>query len=118
MSNPMSEARSETSQRRLGERTQVRRAALVIEAHKRLGRTKERLIDAEVRDVSITGALLAVPADTPLRVAQVCELEIVRERGRIRVRRLEQGEGELLCGVEFIDPRPAFLPTIHQWLAG
>jgi hypothetical protein len=114
----MADPRSQTSQRRLGERTQVRRAAIVIGTQKRLGRTKERLIDAEVRDVSITGALLAVPLDTPLQVAQVCELEIVRERGRIRIRRLEAVAGVLLCGVEFIDPRPPFLPTIHQWLAG
>jgi hypothetical protein len=114
----MAEPRSETSQRRLGERAQVRRAAIVIETHKRLGRTKERLVDAEVRDVSITGALLVVPADTPLQAFQVCELEIVRDRGRIRIRRLEPDGADLLAGVEFIDPRPAFLPTIHQWLDG
>ena len=34
----------------------------------------------------------------------------------MRVRRIESDETELLCGIEFIDTRPAFLPTIYQWL--
>ncbi len=103
-------------QRRLGDRTQVRRAAIVIEQRKRFGRVKEVQIGAEVRDVSVTGCLLAVPTDAPLEVNQVCDLEITGERGRMRVRRLTPADGELLCGAEFVDPRPAFLPTIYQWL--
>jgi hypothetical protein len=102
--------------RRLGERTEVHRAAIVIEHRKRFGRVKEELITAEIRDLSVTGALLALPSATPLVVGQVCDLEISRERGRMRVRRIESDETELLCGIEFIDTRPAFLPTIYQWL--
>jgi hypothetical protein len=90
----------------------------VIKHRKRFGRVKEELIGAEVRDVSVTGALLAVRADAPLEVGQVCDLEITGQRGRTRIRRLTSAQVELLCGVEFIDPRPPFLPTIFQWLGG
>jgi hypothetical protein len=103
-------------QRRLGDRAQVRRAAIVIEQRKRFGRVKEVQIGAEVRDVSVTGALLAVPPGAPLAVGQSCDLEITGQRGGVRVRRLNESDGDLLCGVEFLDPRPSFLPTIYQWL--
>jgi hypothetical protein len=112
----MNEPGRTAPQKRLGERAQVRRAAIVIEQHKRFGRVKEVRIGAEIRDVSVTGALLAVQAAAPLAVGQVCDLEISGQRGRMRVRRLTPAEAELMCGVEFVDPRPAFLPTIHQWL--
>jgi hypothetical protein len=112
----MDETAPTTPQRRLGDRTPVRRAAIVIKQRKRFGRVKELQIGAEVRDVSFTGALLVVRADAPLEVGQVCDLEITGRRGRMRVRRLTPVDGELTCGVEFADPRPAFLPTVYQWL--
>jgi hypothetical protein len=102
--------------KRLGDRAKVRRAAIVIKHRKRFGRVKEELVGVEVRDVSVTGALLAVPTDIQLQAGQECELEITGQRGRSRIRRLSPADGELLCGVEFADSRPAFLPTIYQWL--
>ena len=112
----MSEPGQTAPQKRLGDRAQVRRAAIVIEQHKRFGRVKEVRIGAEIRDVSVTGALVAVQVPAPLLVGQVCDLEISGQRGRMRIRRLTPAESELMCGVEFVDPRPAFLPTIYQWL--
>jgi hypothetical protein len=103
-------------EKRVGDRAQVRRAALVIQERKRFGRVKELQIDAEIRDVSVSGALVAVQEGAPLSIGQGCDLEIAGERGRAWVRRLAAEDGELLCGVEFMDARPAFLPTIYQWL--
>jgi hypothetical protein len=102
--------------KRLGDRAKVRRAAIVIKHRKRFGRVKEELIGVEVRDVSVTGALLAVPAEVALQVGHHCELEITGARGETRIRRVEPAGETLLCGIEFVDPRPAFLPTIYQWL--
>jgi hypothetical protein len=112
----MDERATTTPDKRLGERAQVRRAAIVIKERKRFGRVKELEIDAEIRDVSVTGALVAVPADSPLGIGQGCDLEIAGERGRVWVRRLAVENRELLCGVEFMDARPAFLPTVYRWL--
>jgi hypothetical protein len=112
----MDEGARTAFEKRVGDRAQVRRAAIVIQERKRFGRVKELLIDAEIRDVSVSGALLAVEEGAPLAIGQGCDLEIAGDRGRAWVRRLASEAGELLCGIEFMDARPAFLPTIYQWL--
>jgi hypothetical protein len=112
----MDEAARTASEKRVGDRAQVRRAAIVIQERKRFGRVKELQIEAEIRDVSVSGALLAVREDAPLAIGQGCDLEISGDRGRAWVRRLASENNELLCGVEFMDARPAFLPTVYQWL--
>jgi hypothetical protein len=48
-------------------------------------------------------------------IGQVFDLVINGARGAVRVRRTTAAEGRLV-GVEFIDPHPAFLPTIYHWL--
>ncbi|MBV9952069.1 MAG: hypothetical protein JO291_08970 [Acidimicrobiia bacterium] len=112
----MDEVGRTASEKRVGDRARVRRAAIVIQQRKRFGRVKELQIEAEIRDVSVSGALLAVRSDAPLGIGQGCDLEISGDRGRAWVRRLASEGGELLCGVEFMDARPAFLPTVYQWL--
>jgi hypothetical protein len=112
----MDEGAKTAFDKRVGDRAQVRRAAIVIKERRRFGRVKELQIDAEIRDVSVSGALVAVREDAPLAIGQGCDLEIAGDRGRAWVRRLAQEDGDLLCGVEFMDSRPAFLPTVYQWL--
>jgi hypothetical protein len=48
-------------------------------------------------------------------IGQVFDLLIDGNRGAVRVRRTAPADAHLV-GVEFIDPHPAFLPTIYHWL--
>ena len=73
------------------------------------------LVPVVIHDVSVSGALLSLPGDVRPDIGQVFHLVIDGERGAVRVRRTTAAEGHLV-GVEFIDPHPAFLPTIYHWL--
>jgi hypothetical protein len=107
---------SDVPHQRLGTRAHVdEAAAIALEQKRRFRAPSERLVQVTIRDVSVSGALLTVPADTDLEFRQVFDLMIDNHRGAVRVRRTTPAEGHLV-GVEFIDPYPAFLPTIHHWL--
>jgi hypothetical protein len=62
------------------------------------------------------------PEDAPPSPGQTFDLVLEGNRGTVRVRWVrhlsdDSDEGlSLLCGVEFTDRSPAFLPTIYQWL--
>ena len=101
---------------RLGDRSRVTEpAAIALEQQRRFRRSVETLVPVVICDVSVSGALLSLPADMRPDIGQVLDLVIDGERGAVRVRRSTAAEGQLV-GVEFIDPHPAFLPTIYHWL--
>jgi hypothetical protein len=111
-------------QQRLGDRHPVEEVAhlaiLVIEQKR--APASERLVPVMVRDASITGACIVLPFDArPPEPGQNLILVIEGQRGNIRVRWSRNISDPALgptvtCGVEFADPRPAFLPSIYRWL--
>ena len=101
---------------RLGERARIAEpAAIALEQRKRFRGTTETLLPVTICDVSMSGALLALPDDMRPDIGQVLDLVIDGHRGAVRVRRTAPADSHLV-GVEFIDPHPAFLQTIYQWL--
>jgi hypothetical protein len=101
---------------RLGDRAQVAEpAAIALEQQRRFRGSIETLVPVVICDVSVSGALLSLPRDMRPDIGQVFDLVIDGDRGAVRVRRTTPADG-LLVGVEFIDPHPAFLPTIYHWL--
>jgi hypothetical protein len=109
---------------RLGDRRQVDEVAhlAILVVQQKRAPASERLVPVMVRDASITGACLVLPFDAPPpETGQNLILVIEGERGNIRVRWSRNVEDPALgptltCGVEFADPRPAFLPSIYRWL--
>ena len=101
---------------RLGDRARVAEpAAIAFEQRKRFRGSTEILVPVAVCDVSMSGALLALPDDMRPDIGQVLDLVIGGHRGAVRVRRTAPADSHLV-GVEFIDPHPAFLQTIYEWL--
>jgi PilZ domain len=102
---------------RLGDRSLVREpAAIVLERRKRFGRHSETRVAVEVRDVSMSGALLVLSNDVNVTIGQVVDLVLDGHRGAVKVRRLAPTGTATMCGVEFLDPHPDFLPSVHRWL--
>jgi hypothetical protein len=103
---------------RLGDRKAVDQVGeLTVKRQGRLGRVKEITIPVHILDVSISGASLRVPADSQLLPKQLALLGVGDETGNVRVIWIRpDAEGHDLCGVQFLDPRPAFLPTLYRWL--
>jgi hypothetical protein len=101
---------------RLGDRARVTQpAAIALEQQRRFRGSVESVVPVTICDVSVSGALLSLRGDIRPDIGQVFDLMIDGERGAVRVRRTTAAEGHLV-GVEFIDPHPAFLPTIYHWL--
>jgi hypothetical protein len=101
---------------RLGQRATVREpATLVVEEQRRFRGSVAREVPVTIRDVSVTGALVELPADVKPMTSQTVGLVIEGQAGRARVRRTGSLAANVV-GLEFVDPHPAFLPTIHRWL--
>jgi len=66
-------------------------------------------------DVSVSGAALHMPVDTEIVLHDVFDLGIDGAWGTVRVVWGKRDVDDvLICGVEFLDPHPAFLPTLHR----
>lgn len=68
-------------------------------------------------EISVSGASLEVGPGVGLAPRQTIELELEGRLGVCRVVWVRPiSEGEVRCGVQFLDPNPAFLPTLYRWL--
>jgi hypothetical protein len=103
---------------RLGDRKAVDQSGrLIVRRQGRLGRVKETTIPVHILDVSISGASLRADKDAELVPKQLALLDVEGDSGNVRVIWMRpEDEAHLLCGVQFLDPRPAFLPTLYRWL--
>jgi hypothetical protein len=103
---------------RLGDRTPVDQVGeLVVKRQGRLGRVKEVSVPVQILDVSISGASMLVPGDADLAPKQLALFAVDGSVGNVRIVWLRPDNAQnLLCGVQFLDPRPAFLPTLYRWL--
>lgn len=103
---------------RLGQRRPVARAAeLRYPARGRFGRAREITVPVTLLDVSVSGAALALSSEPMIIPGFRCELGVEGAWGRVRVMWIRgEGDNDRRCGVEFVDPRPAFLPTLYEWL--
>jgi hypothetical protein len=102
--------------KRLGQRALVHEiATLIVEEQRRFRGSVAREVLVTIRDVSVTGALVELPDDVNPTTGQTVVLVIEGSPGRARVRRTELAAPNVV-GLEFVDPHPAFLPTIHRWL--
>jgi hypothetical protein len=117
----------ELPQGRLGQRVPVgqRRAEIVLLVPAKSCRKPPVEIRRPVviNDASATGAsVFMAPEGGPPAPGQTFDLVLEGNRGTVRVRWVrhltdDSDEGlSLLCGVEFTDRYPAFLPTICRWL--
>ncbi|MBV9952488.1 MAG: hypothetical protein JO291_11090 [Acidimicrobiia bacterium] len=104
------------NEQRLGQRAVVHEpATLIVEEQRRFRGSVAREVPVTIRDVSVTGALVALPEDVRPMTGQTVVLVIDGHAGRTRVRRSD-GAASNIVGLEFVDPHPAFLPIIHRWL--
>jgi hypothetical protein len=72
---------------------------------------------ATIVDVSSRGAALRVPRDFDMVVNRVIEIGIDGSWSRARVVWSRIGiDGRRLCGVEYTDTFPQFLPALARWL--
>ncbi len=103
---------------RLGDRKPVDQSGeLIVRRQGRLGRVKEITIPVHILDVSISGASLQVPPESGVTPRQLALLSVSGTTGNVRVIWVRpDGTGGEMCGVQFLDPRPAFLPTLYRWL--
>jgi hypothetical protein len=103
---------------RLGDRKAVDQVGeLTVKRQGRLGRVKEVVIAVSIIDVSISGASIRVPPDSELVPKQLALLGVDGATGNVRIVWIRSdGAGNEICGVQFLDPRPAFLPTLYRWL--
>jgi hypothetical protein len=105
------------SYQRLGDRSGVRKQALIVlSSPKRFRRSTDTRVAAEVRDVSVSGALITLSEPVDLVVGLVVDLVLDGQPGAVKVRRVVPSGTAVTCGVEFIDPQPAFLSIVHRWL--
>ncbi len=113
-----------TGQHRLGDRRPVDKAAhlAILVLRQKRKPAAEMLLPVMVRDASVTGACLVLPSESPVPPSgQSLILVIEAERGNVIARWAREVNDPALgptvmCGVEFIDPHPAFLPSIYRWL--
>jgi hypothetical protein len=103
---------------RLGDRKPVDQVGvLTVKRQGRLGRVKEIEHPVQILDVSISGASLQIAPEAELSPKQLARLEVGGDRGNVRIVWLRQdGGGNSICGVQFLDARPAFLPTLYRWM--
>ena len=105
------------SNQRLGDRARVREPATIVMVRpKRFGRSTETRAAVEVRDVSVSGAYIALPEQVDVTVGQVVDLVLDGHSGSVRIRRLVPSGASVMCGLEFLDPHPNFLAVVHRWL--
>jgi hypothetical protein len=103
---------------RLGDRRSVDQSGQLIVKHQgRFGRVKEIAIRVQILDVSISGASLRATREEELAPKQLALLDVGGATGNVRVIWLRpEDEDHVAFGVQFLDPRPAFLPTLYRWL--
>lgn len=76
---------------------------------KRFARAAEpRVVVVDVVDVSVSGALIAVPEPEALQVGAVVSVRLHGHEGVVRIRRSfeAEGPGRARFGVEFVDAEP------------
>ena len=103
---------------RLGDRKPVDQTGeLVVRQQGRFGRVKEITIPVRITEVSISGASVRAAGDAELSPKQLARFSVGGQAGNIRIVWLRPADGdELVAGIQFLDPRPAFLPTLYRWL--
>jgi PilZ domain len=103
---------------RLGDRKPVdQEGELLVKRQGRLGRVKEISIPVQILDVSISGASVRAAADAELVPKQLAVFSVDGAAGNVRLVWIRPDEdGHRMCGLQFLDPRPAFLPTLYRWL--
>lgn len=107
--------------RRIGKRQVVDGLVLGVwtERRGRFGRRSMEVRDAEVVDLSVSGARLRVPSDIDLVRGQFLQIDMGRERGQIRVVDVAPDDsGVTTCRVEFVGAQPGFLRELTKWLGG
>lgn len=83
--------------------------------HRVFGRTHAFTRSVTIMDISSSGASLVMAYDDQIQPAQVFDLGVDGRWGGVRVVRAERGvSGALLCGVEFLEPCPDFLPLLYR----
>ncbi len=106
--------------RRLGTRRSVGAvsARWRVSVPGRRGRVKSVVHEVAVQNVSVTGAGLLVPAEAARRPGTVVHMELAGDWGRVQIASIRPSEDPafVLCGVEFVDPNPAFLPEVDRLL--
>jgi hypothetical protein len=56
-------------------------------------------------------------ADAELVPKQLAVFSVGGTAGNVRLVWIRpDADGSRICGVQFLDPRPAFLPTLYRWL--
>ncbi|MBV9952862.1 MAG: hypothetical protein JO291_12970 [Acidimicrobiia bacterium] len=103
---------------RLGDRKAVDQSGqLVVKRQGRFGRVKEIVIPVHILDVSISGASLRAGREEEITPKQLALLDVGGDTGNVRVIWMRpEDESHVALGVQFLDPRPAFLPTLYRWL--
>jgi PilZ domain len=103
---------------RLGDRTSVDQVGvLTVKRQGRLGRVKEVSVPVQILDVSMSGASVRAPADAELVPRQLAVFTVGDASGAVRIVWIRPDDTQnRMCGVQFLDPRPAFLPTLYRWL--
>ena len=91
---------------------------LCVKQQGRFGRVKESTIPVRIIDVSISGASVRAAADAELSPKQLAVFSVGGDAGQ-RAHRLDaarRGRRAASAASQFLDPRPAFLPTLYRWL--
>jgi hypothetical protein len=103
---------------RLGDRKAVDQSGrLIVKRQGRFGRVKELVIPVQILDVSISGASLRATREEEILPKQLALLDVDGASGNVRVIWIRPEDDEHIAfGVQFLDPRPAFLPTLYRWL--
>ena len=71
----------------------------------------------DILDVSISGASLRAGREQEITPKQLALLDVSGDTGNVRVIWMRpEDETHLALGVQFLDPRPSFLPTLYRWL--
>ncbi|CAN5449126.1 hypothetical protein BH10ACT1_BH10ACT1_43140 [soil metagenome] len=102
---------------RLGQRRRVDEDAQISVVRPQRFRARDATRPVRIVEASISGASLQIEAGFELGLHEVVNLGIDDQWGRVRVTWSQSGiGGVLVCGVEFLDAEPAFLPTVASWL--
>ena len=103
---------------RLGDRKPVDQVGeLFVKQQGRFGRVKESTIPVRIIEVSISGASVRAAGDAEISPKQLARFTVGRDSGSVRIVWLRPDDaGELVAGIQFLDARPAFLPTLYRWM--
>ncbi|HEY4378552.1 MAG TPA: PilZ domain-containing protein [Acidimicrobiales bacterium] len=106
-------------ERRIGRRIPVSGHQVVLNVYQRsrFGNTKLVAHDAEVVDLSVSGIAVRVPNKVGLQPGDILTLSVQGLDGKVAVASSQAISGDaLVCGLQFLDPQPPFLPVIISWM--